>query len=71
VKEPQTQSHIGKCVAMLQTLKQTLRKMKDNQSASGIGHSEVIQALLLNKSKQSDSADDNENDRPFLIDILE
>ena len=69
VKESETQSHIGKCVAMLQTLKQTLRKMKDAQT-SGLGTSAVIQALLVNKPERLDSKDGNENDQPFLIDML-
>jgi len=70
VKESQTQHHIGTCVAMLQTLKQTLRKMKDIQIPN-IGTSEVIQALLVNKPEQLDSKDDKENVQPFLIDMLE
>jgi len=44
---------------MLQTLKQALRKMKDTQAVSGLGQSEVIQALLVNKRKQLDLEDDN------------
>jgi hypothetical protein len=55
---------------MLQTLKQTLRKMKDAQT-SGLGTSAVIQALLVNKPERLDSKDGNENDQPFLIDMLQ
>ena len=54
---------------MLQTLKQTLRKMKDIQIPN-ISTSEVIQALLVNKPEQLDSKDDKENVQPFLIDML-
>ena len=59
MREPQARSHVGKCAAMLQTLKQALRKMKDTQAVSGLGQSEVIQALLVNKRKQLDLEDDN------------
>jgi hypothetical protein len=68
VGEADTQAHIDTCVAMLQTLKVTLRKLKEKHQ--NFGSSEVIKALLINKPEPSATNVDKEKIKPFLLDLL-
>jgi len=69
VGEADTQVHIDTCVAVLQTLKVTLRKLKEKHMHN-FGSSEVIKALLINKPEPSTTNVDKENIKPFLLDML-